>query len=107
MKVLQALHISCRDPPPAGTAFFPDANAIFNETLIAGPVPPSNGTSNTGGLHGWKLAIAIALPIVGGILVIGGFCWGCFAFTRKRRYRMAQSGRMSRIHEAYADSAYQ
>ncbi|KAJ9605112.1 hypothetical protein H2200_010502 [Cladophialophora chaetospira] len=104
---LQSLHISCRDPPLAGKPFFPDANAIFNETLIAGPAPPSSGTGGGGGLHGWKLAIAIALPIVGGIILIGGTCWGCFAFTRKRRHRMAQSGRMSRVHDAYADSAYQ
>jgi hypothetical protein len=107
MKVLQALHIACRDPPDPGKPFFPDADAIFNETLIAGPAPPSTGTGGSGGLHGWHLAVAIALPIVGGIILIGGFCWGCFAFTRKRRYRMAQSGRMSRVHDAHADSSYQ
>jgi hypothetical protein len=106
-KVLQALHIFCRDPPATGKPFFPDANAIFNETLIAGPAPPGTNNSGGSGLHGWQLALAIALPIVGGILIIGAFCWCCFAFTRKRRYKMAQSGRMSRIHDAYADSTYQ
>ncbi|ETI29122.1 hypothetical protein G647_01575 [Cladophialophora carrionii CBS 160.54] len=106
---LQALHIACRDPPEPGRPFFPDAQAIFNETLIAGPAPPSSGTNDNGGLRGYKLALAIALPIVGGILLIGGLCWGCFAFTRKRRYKMAQSGRMSRVHDAHADgnSLYQ
>ncbi|KIW72245.1 hypothetical protein PV04_00453 [Phialophora macrospora] len=104
---LQALHIACRDPPQPGKPFFPDADAIFNETLIAGPAPPSSGGGGGGGLHGWHLAVAIALPIVGGILIIGGFCWGCFVFTRKRRYRMAQSGRMSRVHDAHADNSYQ
>ncbi|KIX00506.1 uncharacterized protein Z518_10646 [Rhinocladiella mackenziei CBS 650.93] len=103
---LQALHISCRDPPQPGEPFFPDAAAIFNETLIAGPAPPSNSTSSGGGLHGWQLGIAIALPIVGGILLIGGTCWGCFVFTRRRRQKMAQTGRMSRVHDAHADSMY-
>lgn len=104
--VLQALHIACVQPPLAGKAFFPDAAAIFNETLIAGPAPSSNSGGSGGGLHGWKLALAVALPIVGGILLIGGTCWCCFAFTRKRRQRMAQTGRMSRVHDANADHMY-
>jgi len=103
---LQALHIACRQPPIAGKPFFPDANAIFNETLVAGPAPLSNKATSNSSLHGWKLAVAIAIPIVGGILLIGGACWGCFAFTRKRRQRMASSGRMSRIHDAQADRMY-
>jgi len=103
---LQALHIACRDPPIAGNPFFPDSNAIFNETLVAGPAPPSSNTGNSSGLHGWKLAIAIALPIVFGIIFFAGTCWTCFHFTRKRRQRMAQTGRMSRVHDAYADGSY-
>ncbi|OAP62231.1 hypothetical protein AYL99_04434 [Fonsecaea erecta] len=103
---LQALHIACRQPPEPGKPFFPDAQAIFNETLIAGPPPPSSNTGGHGGLHGWKLALAIVLPVVGGIILISGMCWGCFMFTRKRRQRMAQTGRMSRVHDANADSMY-
>ncbi|KAJ9503703.1 hypothetical protein H2202_000842 [Exophiala xenobiotica] len=103
---LQALHISCVQPPIAGKPFFPDAAAIFNETLIAGPAPASNNSGSGSGLHGWKLAVAIALPIVGGILLFGSTCWCCFHFTRKRRQRMAQAGRMSRIHDANADGMY-
>jgi len=90
----------------AGKPFFPDADAIFNETLIAGPAPPSSGSSSGGGLHGSQLALAIALPIVGGILIISGTCWCCFLFTRKRRQKMAATGRMSKVHDANADSMY-
>jgi hypothetical protein len=97
--VLQALHITCRDPPAAGEAFFPDAATIFNETLIAGPAPPSTNTGGGGGLHGSALAIAIALPVVGGILIVSGACWCCFIFTRKRRRMMAASGRMDKVKE--------
>ncbi|KAI1622474.1 hypothetical protein EDD37DRAFT_651749 [Exophiala viscosa] len=103
---LQALHIACRQPPVAGKPFFPDAASIFNETLIAGPTSASNSNSSTSGLHGWKLPLAIALPIVGGILLLGSTCWCCFAYTRKRRQRMAQTGRMSRVHDQHADSLY-
>ncbi|KIX96111.1 uncharacterized protein Z520_08366 [Fonsecaea multimorphosa CBS 102226] len=103
---LQALHIACRQPPVPGKPFFPDAQSIFNETLIAGPAAPSGNTGGHGGLHGWKLALAIVLPVVGGIILLVGACWGCFAFTRKRRQRMAQTGRMSRVHDAHADSMY-
>ncbi|KAK4947809.1 hypothetical protein LTR10_013317 [Elasticomyces elasticus] len=105
-RFLQALHIACRQPPVAGKPFFPDAASIFNETLIAGPTSASNSTSSNSGFHGWKLALAIALPIVGGILLIGSTCWCCFAYTRKRRQRTAQTGRMSRIHDQNADSLY-
>ncbi|EXJ81457.1 hypothetical protein A1O3_07749 [Capronia epimyces CBS 606.96] len=103
---LQALHIACRQQPTPGKAFFPDADAIFNETLIAGPSAPSSHSGSGSGLHGWKLGIAIALPIVGGILLIGGSCWGCFVFTRKRRQKMAQSGRMSKVHDAQVGAMY-
>jgi hypothetical protein len=102
---MQALHIECRQPPVAGQVFFPDADAIFNETLIAGPTPPSTNTGG-GGLHGSALALAIALPIVIGGLLLGFGCWGCWLFTRKRRRRMQASGRMSKIHEAQADGGY-
>ncbi|KAG9785202.1 hypothetical protein KCU88_g2564, partial [Aureobasidium melanogenum] len=99
---LQALHIVCRQPPTPGKPFYPDADAIFNETLIAGPSTSSGHSGSSSGLHGWKLGVAIALPIVGGILLIGGTCWGCFVFTRKRRQKMARTGRMSKVHDAYA-----
>ncbi|RMZ88523.1 hypothetical protein DV736_g4240, partial [Chaetothyriales sp. CBS 134916] len=95
---LQALHIACRDPPTPGQPFFPNAAAIFNETLIAGPAPPSKGTGHHG-LRGTALAIAIALPIVGGILLISSVCWCCFISARRRRRQMAASGRMERVHE--------
>lgn len=102
---MQALHIECRNPPTPGQPFFPDANAIFNETLIAGPSPPSSGGGG-GGLHGTALALAIALPVVIGLLLVGCGCWGCWIFTRRRRQRMAASGRMSKVHDAQADASY-
>ncbi|KIV94195.1 hypothetical protein PV10_01984 [Exophiala mesophila] len=100
---LQALHIVCVQPPTPGKPFFPDGRAIFNETLIAGPPPPSEHKPSSGGLRGGSLALAIALPIVGGILIIGSTCWCCYIFTRKRRRQMARTGRMSRIHDAQAE----
>lgn len=102
---MQALHIECRQPPTPGQAFYPDAAAIFNETLIAGPTEASDDDGGGRGLHGSGLAIAIALPIVGGILIFGFGCWGCWIFTRRRRRRMAASGRMDRVHEAHTDGS--
>jgi hypothetical protein len=86
--------------------FFPDATTIFNDTLIAGPASVSNSSKSSGGLHGWKLAIAIALPVVGGILILFGACWCCFLYTRGRRNRMAQEGRMSRLHDSWGEAAH-
>ena len=97
---MQALHIECRQPPVAGQPFYPDAHAIFNETLIAGPVPPSTDNGSGSGLHGTALALAIALPVVGGILILGFGCWCCFLVTRKRRRNMAALGRMDKVREA-------
>ena len=102
---MQALHIECRQPPVPGEPFFPDADAIFNETLIAGPSPPSNNGGG-GGLHGSALALAISLPIVGGLLILGFGCWGCWIFTRRRRRSQTASGRMSKVHDAHADGSY-
>jgi hypothetical protein len=98
--VMQALHIECRQPPVPGEPFFPDMSAIFNETLIAGPAPPSGNTGGGGGLHGTNLAIAIALPIVGGLIILTAGCWCCWITTRRRRQAMAASGRMDKVREA-------
>ena len=88
-----------------GAAFFPDAQSIFNESLISGPSPVSRSTTSSGGLHGWKLAIAIALPVVGGILLICAACFCCFVYTRRKRRRMAETGRMSRLHDSWGEAA--
>lgn len=101
---MQALHIECRQPPVPGQPFFPDANAIFNETLIAGPAPPANNDGGRSGLHGSALAIAIALPIVGGILIMGFGCWCCWIVTRRRRRRQNAAGNMDKVRDAH-DSA--
>ena len=103
--MLQALHVACRQTPAIGAAFFPDAQSIFNNSLIAGPSPASTTPTSSGGLHGWKLAITIALPIVGGILLLGGACACCFVYTRRRRRRVANEGRMSRLHDSWGEAA--
>lgn len=102
---MQALHIACRQPPAIGQTFYPDGRAIFNESAIAGPAPPSSGNHGGNGLSGWKLGLVIALPIVGGTLLFGLTCFCCFKFTRKRRARMAASGRMSTFHDRHPVSA--
>ncbi|RMZ75537.1 hypothetical protein DV738_g5403, partial [Chaetothyriales sp. CBS 135597] len=86
------------DPPEPGNPFFPEAAAIFNETLIAGPAPPADPPTQRG-LHGTALALAIALPVVGGIIIISSLCFCCFISARRRRRRMAASGRISRVVE--------
>lgn len=96
---LQALHIACRQPPALGATFYPDGRAIFNESAIPGPAPPASGAAANSGLTGWKLGLAIALPIVGGTLLFGAGCFCCFKFTKKRRQRMAATGRMSTFHD--------
>lgn len=98
---MQALHIACRSPPKLGDSFYPDGRAIFNETVIAGPVPPSVNTGG-GGLSGVKLALAIVLPLVGGILLFALTCFCCWRFTKGRRQRMAAEGRMKRFYDGMA-----
>lgn len=92
---MQALHIACRDPPTLGNTFYPNGKAIFNESAIAGPAPLSSGNKGSSGLRNWQLALAIALPIVGGTFLFALTCFCCFKFTKKRRARMAAAGRMS------------
>lgn len=103
---LQALHIACRQPPAMGQTFYPDGRAIFNESAIAGPAPPNTNTGHSSGLVGWKLGLVIALPIVGGTLLFGLGCFCCFKFTKKRRIRMAETGRMSTYHERHPESSF-
>lgn len=98
---MQALHIACRQPPAIGDTFYPDGRAIFNESAIPGPSPPSTKNTGNTGLTGWKLGLAIALPIAGGVLLFGLGCFCCFKFTKTRRQRMAASGRMSTFHERH------
>lgn len=102
---LQALHIACRQPPVMGSTFYPSGQAIFNESAIAGPAPPSSGSSGGGGLQNWQLGLVIALPIVGGAVLFALTCFCCFKFTKKRRVRMAESGRMSTFHDRHPNSA--
>ncbi len=102
---MQALHIACRQPPAIGDTFYPDGRAIFNESAIPGPAPPRAGNDQSSGLTGWKLGLAIALPVVGGVLLFALSCFCCFKFTKKRRARMAASGRMSTFHDRHPVSA--
>lgn len=99
---LQALHVACRQPPTLGQTFYPDGRAIFNESAIPGPGPPGTAPPPASGLTGWKLGLVIALPIVGGTLLFAASCFCCFRFTKKRRQRMAATGRMSRFHDQHA-----
>lgn len=105
---VQALHIACVQPPALGQTFYPNGQAIFNESAIPGPSPPGSNQSKGSGLRGWKLALAIAVPVVGGTLLFAATCLCCFRFTRNRRRRMAATGRMSRFHDQHApaESAY-
>lgn len=100
---LQALHIACRQPPNLGDTFYPDGRAVFNESAIPGPAPTGTGQQGSSGLSGWQLGLAIALPIVGGALLLALTCFCCFKFTKKRRARMAASGRMSSYHTKSPD----
>jgi len=102
---MQALHIACRQPPSIGDTFYPDGRAIFNESAIPGPGPPRTENRQSSGLTGWKLGLVIALPVVGGALLFGLSCFCCFKFTKKRRLRMAATGRMSTFHERHPVSA--
>lgn len=95
---LQAIHIACRQPPVQGETFYPDGRAIFNESAIPGPAPPGQGGNGPSGLRGWQLGLVIALPVVGGALLLAATCFCCFKFTKKRRARMAAAGRMSTYH---------
>lgn len=102
---MQALHIACRQPPAMGDTFYPDGRAIFNESAIPGPAPPGPANSGKSGLTGWKLGLVIALPIVGGTVLFGLTCFCCFKFTKKRRVRMAATGRMSTYYDRNPVSA--
>lgn len=102
---VQALHIACRQPPVIGDTFYPNGEAIFNESAIAGPAPPGTGNTGGGGLKSWQLGLVIALPIVGGTALFALTCFCCFKFTKKRRVKMAESGRMSTFHERHPTSA--
>lgn len=102
---MQALHIACRQPPAIGETFYPDGRAIFNESAIPGPAPPRTGNHQSSGITGWKLGLVIALPVVGGALLFGLSCFCCFKFTKKRRARMAATGRMSTYHDRQPVSA--
>ena len=104
-KVLQALHIACHSSPTIGSTFYPDGPTIFNESTIAGPTASKVAPPAGPGLTGWKLALAIVLPIIGGIIILLGSCYCCWLFTSKRRQKMAASGRMSRFHDNQAMAA--
>ncbi len=100
LKVLQALDIACRDSPSPTNPFPVAGSAIFNGSAIQPPSTGSAGPSGSHGLTGTDLALAIALPIVFATILLALTCTGCYFLTRRRRRRMAASGKMRRIHDA-------
>ncbi|KAK4933911.1 hypothetical protein LTR66_015825, partial [Elasticomyces elasticus] len=103
---VQALHIACRDPPVSGQTFYPNGQAIFNETLISGPAPPGSAPSLKSVISGWQLAVVVVVPslVVLALLALGCLC--CFNFTKRRRVKMAASGRMTKFHDYAQPSVY-
>jgi len=99
---LQTLQIACNQPPALGQTFYPDGRAIYNESAIPAQGPPGTTQTSSTGLNGWKLGLVIALPIVGSIMLFAASCFCCFKFTKKRRQRMAATGRMSKFYDHHA-----
>lgn len=97
---LQALHIACLHPPRPSEPFPVTASTIFNATPIVTPTPSS--TSVPSPRKSANLALIVTLPVVFGVIILGGIIACCFYSARHRRRIMAERNRMRRFHDKHS-----
>jgi hypothetical protein len=102
--VLEALRYNCHFRTPTDKAFPISPSRIFSESMLPqstvdliSPSPKSNGGSS-------HLALIIALPILGFVILICVLAVGCFFFIRWRRKQARKKRHSGHLHARWNDT---
>ncbi|KAB8239671.1 uncharacterized protein BDW43DRAFT_258856 [Aspergillus alliaceus] len=99
---LEALRYNCHFRTPTGLAFPITPTRIFSESLLPSSTvdlinPPSTGS-------GVNLALVIALPILGFVILLCALAICCFFFIRWRRRKARRQRQSSHLHARWNDT---
>ncbi|EAW10305.1 uncharacterized protein ACLA_047740 [Aspergillus clavatus NRRL 1] len=101
---LEAARYNCHFRTPSDRAFPISPSRIFNETMLPQStvdlISPS-AAANSGSSH---LALVIALPILGFVILLCVLAIGCFFCIRWRRKKARQNHRSSHLHARWNDT---
>ncbi|PTU24066.1 hypothetical protein P175DRAFT_0505792 [Aspergillus ochraceoroseus IBT 24754] len=98
---LEALRYNCHFSTPTGEDFPITPTRIFSESML--PSSTVNLTSPTakGGLGSAKLALIIALPILGFVVLLCVLAISCFFFIRARRKKIRKMRQPGHLHAGW------
>ncbi|GFF29014.1 mediator of RNA polymerase II transcription subunit 8 [Aspergillus udagawae] len=102
--VLEALRYNCHFRTPSGKAFPVSPSRVFSESLLPQStvdLTSPSANANSGSSH---LALIIALPILGFVILICILAVGCFFFIRWRRKQARKHRRSDHLHARWNDT---
>jgi hypothetical protein len=103
--VLEAVRYNCHFATSTGTAFAIQPSTIFNSTLLPAStalISPTFSASGSGGSQ--NLALIIALPIVGFVILLISSSIGCFYLIRHRRRLAKKRTQALNLHNRWDDT---
>lgn len=102
--VLEALRYNCHFRTPTDQAFPISPSRIFSESMLPQStvdLTSPSAKANAGSSH---LALIIALPILGFVILICVLAVGCFFFIRWRRKQARKSRHSGHLHARWNDT---
>ncbi|KAK2738453.1 hypothetical protein FQN57_007044 [Myotisia sp. PD_48] len=100
---IEVIRQGCHSKVPGGTAFFVHPKDIFTTAALEANESPNAVKNSSSGKS--SLALKIALPIVGILLLLIACCVGCFCIVRRRRRRAKRNDQSSALHERWNDTS--
>ncbi|KAA8648999.1 uncharacterized protein ATNIH1004_004889 [Aspergillus tanneri] len=102
--VLEALRYNCHFPVPSGKEFPINPTRIFSQSLLPESTVDLINPSGTSGSGVKNLALVIALPILGFIILVCTLAVGCFFFIRSRRRKARRERASGHLHARWNDT---
>ncbi|KAE8324938.1 hypothetical protein BDV24DRAFT_20596 [Aspergillus arachidicola] len=100
---LEALRYNCHFRTPTGFAFPISPTRIFSESLLPSSTVDLINPTSTGG-PGVNLALVIALPVLGFVILLCALSICCFFFIRWRRRKARKHRQSSHLHARWNDT---
>ncbi|KAF7597248.1 hypothetical protein BBP40_008090 [Aspergillus hancockii] len=100
---LEALRYNCHFRTPTGHAFPITPTRIFSESLLPSSTVDLINPSAAAG-SGVNLALVIALPILGFVIILCALAICCFFFIRWRRRKARKHRQSSHLHARWNDT---
>ncbi|KAE8152620.1 hypothetical protein BDV25DRAFT_170140 [Aspergillus avenaceus] len=99
---LESLRYNCHFRTPSGIAFPITPTRIFSESLLPSSTVDLINPTSTG--SGVNLAVVIALPILGFVILLCALAICCFFFIRWRRRKARRERQSSHLHARWNDT---